>query len=790
MKVSEKWLREWVNPSVGTEELAEQLTMLGLEVDSIESAAPRFDGVVVAQVSSVRAHPDATKLKVCEVHYGENLSVEIVCGAPNVQPGIYVPLATIGAKLPGGYKIKKSKLRGVESHGMLCSESELGLALSSDGLMILPEDSPIGCQLYDLLDLGDPIFDVDLTPNRADCFSIRGVAREIGVQNSCDLSISDFPLVPVTIDDVIPVELAENSGCSRYVGRIIRGINPNAETPLWLRERLRRSAIRSISPAVDVTNLVMLELGQPMHAFDLDKIQDQIIVRKANNTESLTVLDGTEVNLSDDTIVITDSNGPIAMGGIMGSQSSAINDETTNIMLEAACFLPKDIIGKSRQYSLYTDSSHRFERGVDPELQSEAMELATRLLVDIIGGDAGPIFEEIDKSTLRTSTKVLLRRNRIIEILGISFSDERIEEILSRLEVHWQACNKGWHVVAPSFRYDLNIEEDFIEELVRIYGYDKLPRTSPALQPIISAEKNQSDDKKAILNCLVSQGYNEVITFSFVDKALQEKIYKQTPLELANPISSDLSVMRVGLWPGLIDTLAKNLNRQQNQVKVFECGLKFVLQDNELSQKKVLGGIVSGLTAPQLWCQDKREVDFFDLKADIERLFTLSGSNNFSFEKGEHEALHPGQTAQIKKSGKPIGWIGRIHPALESELSLGQSALLFEIEFDALPRKKTSNYENISRFPSIRRDISIIVSEAISYQSIQASIKSVAPDFLNEIVLFDVFQDERIGIDHKSFALGLLFQAASHTLTDEEVEDAIKVILSDLNIQYGAKLRE
>ena len=790
MKVSEKWLREWVNPSVGTDELAEQLTMLGLEVDSIELAAPRFDGVVVARVSSVQAHPDATKLKVCEVHYGEDFTVEVVCGAPNVQAGICVPLATIGAKLPGGYKIKKSKLRGVESHGMLCSESELGLAQSSDGLMILPKDAPIGSQLYDFLDLGDPIFDVDLTPNRADCFSIRGVAREIGVQNSCDLSVSDYPTAPITIDDVIPVELTKNSGCSRYVGRIIRGIDPDAKTPLWLKERLRRSGIRSVSPAVDVTNLVMLELGQPMHAFDLDKIQDQIIVRKANDTESLIVLDGTEVSLSNDTIVITDSSGPIAMGGIMGGQNSAINDKTVSIMLEAACFLPKDIIGKSRQYSLYTDSSHRFERGVDPNLQSEAMELATRLLIDIIGGSAGPVFETVDESILRTPSKVLLRRSRITEILGISFPDERIEEILSRLEVRWQPCNEGWHVVAPSFRYDLNIEEDFIEELVRIYGYDKLPRTSPALQPVINAEKAQRGDEKTILNCLVSQGYSEVITFSFVDKSLQEKIYREPPLELANPISSDLSVMRIGLWPGLIDTLVKNLNRQQNQIKFFECGLKFVLQDNELSQKKVLGGIVSGLTAPQLWCQDKREVDFFDLKADIERLFTLSGSSEFSFEQGQHEALHPGQTAQIKKLGKPIGWIGRIHPALESELSLGQSALLFEIDFDALSKKKASDYENISRFPSIRRDISIIVSEAVSYRSIQTSIRSVAPDFLNEIVLFDVFQDERIGIDHKSFALGLLFQAASHTLTDEEVEEAIEVILSSLNIQYGAKLRE
>ncbi|MCG8380633.1 MAG: phenylalanine--tRNA ligase subunit beta [Gammaproteobacteria bacterium] len=791
MKVSEKWLREWVNPPIGTEELAEQLTMLGLEVDDVEPAAPFFNGVLIAQVVAVKHHPNADKLKVCEVDFGGESEVEVVCGAPNVKVGLRVPFATVGAKLPNGFKIKKSKIRGVPSYGMLCSEAELALATASDGLMVLPDDAPLGFEVYDYLNLADPVLDVDLTPNRADCFSIRGVAREVGVRNRCDITLPDTSPVTPVIDDVMSVELSEGSGCSRYVGRIIRNVNASAVSPLWLKERLRRSGIRPISPAVDITNMLMLELGQPMHAFDLDKIDTSINVRKAFPSEPLTLLNGENVALNENTTVIADAQGVLAMGGVMGGQSSAVTESTQNILLEAAAFLPEHIIGKSRRYNLYTDSAHRFERGVDPDLQRDAIERATKLLTAITGGEVGPVFEVNIPQQHRISTGALLRKNRIGVVLGITFDDTDIEDVLTRLNIEWTHCNEGWRVTPPSFRYDLNIEADYIEELARVHGYDKLPRTAYEIAPTISTYKHQEKSQEELLKRLVQRGYHEVVTFSFVNHQIQEKVYPgEAVLELANPISSELSVMRVGLWPGLLETLQKNLKRQQNQIKVFEYGLKFVLQDTELKQKKVLAGLVSGWAAPEQWSQTVREVDFFDIKADVESILQLSCDAKTIFMRAEHPALHPGQSAQILAHGKSIGWIGRLHPALQESLSLSQSALMFELDAEVFGHAAVPEYGKISRFPAVRRDISVIVDESIPYQKIANCIADISPTYLGEVILFDVYEGEHIDEGAKSFALGLVFQAHDRTLTDEEVEESVELILSDLGAQLGAKLRE
>ena len=791
MKFSEQWLREWVNPEISTEELAEQLTMAGLEVDAIEPVAPAFEGVVIGEVLKVEPHPDADKLRVCQVNVGADEPLSIVCGAANVREGLHVPTALIGAILPGNFKIKKSKLRGVTSFGMLASASELGLAESSEGLMELPADSPVGEDFREYLALDDVTIELGLTPNRGDCLSIAGVAREVGVINRCAVEPPAMEEVPAQCEVGFPVAIEARDDCPRYVGRAIRGIDSSAETPMWMHERLRRSDIRSLGPLVDVTNYVLLELGQPMHAFDLAKLKDGITVRRAKTGEKLVLLNETEVTLDPDVLVIADGNGAQAMAGVMGGSDTAVDDNTVDIFLESAYFNTTSIAGRARRFGLHTDSSHRFERGVDPRLQKLAIERATALLLAIVGGEAGPVIEVVDESKIVEYPAVKLRHSRVERVLGTQIEAERISEILNRLDMDVEDTGEGWLVTPPSFRFDIAIEEDLIEEIGRIVGYSTLPSRPPAgvLTMLPKPEAVVTSDR--IRQLLVEQGYQEAITYSFVDPAIQQVIDpEQEPIELANPISSDLSVMRTSLWSGLVQALSYNLNRQQERVRLFEQGLRFVRQDSEIQQDNMLAGLVYGALTPEQWSADSRVIDFFDVKGDLENLFALTGTSDIRFVVEQHPVLHPGRSARIYRGEQAIGWLGCLHPAAEKALGLPTNIYLFEVEVAGIEQGTVPKFIELSKFPAIRRDIAIVVDKMISADSVLDCVRRTAPEIVRNLKLFDVYAGEHIDSGRKSLALGLTLQAQSRTLIDDEVEMAIEKVLSSLKSELGATLRD
>jgi len=792
MKFSEKWLREWVNPDVSTGELCHQLTMAGLEVDAIDPVAGEFSGVVIGEVVKVEPHPDADKLRVTQVNIGQDELLNIVCGAPNVREGMKAPTAVVGAKLPGDFKIKKAKLRGVPSFGMLCSVSELGLAESSDGLMELATDAPVGQDIRDYLQLDDVTVELGLTPNRGDCLSIAGVARETGVLNQCEVNGPQIEAVAAGSDETFTIDVEASGDCPRYIGRIIRGINVKAETPLWMQERLRRSGIRSLGPVVDVTNYVLLELGQPMHAFDLAKLNERIIVRKAKAGEKLKLLNEQEVELDDDTLVIADQQGPLAMAGIMGGEPSSVGDETVDIFLESAFFSPDSIVGRARRYGLHTDSSHRFERGVDPQMAEQAMERATSLLLDIVGGTAGPLEEVVSEDELPSRHGIHLRQKRINRILGADIAGSEVEDILQRLGMKLDRVEDGWHVEAPSFRFDIAIEVDLIEEIGRIVGYEQLPSSRPIGALQMQPRPEGRIGRRDLSRLLVSRGYQEAISYSFVDPKMQQHFDPEGEgITLANPISSDLSVMRTTLWAGLMPVLQHNLNRQQSRVRLFEYGLRFVKQADEIEQENMIAGVVYGSVYPEQWGAETRKVDFYDVKADIEALLALSRhSERFRFIAEKHPALHPGQSARIYLDDQPVGWLGTLHPSLEKRLDLRGNAYLFEIKAEALFDKTVAKFAEISKYPAIRRDLAVVVDEAVSADSVLGCIREAAPDSLQNLKLFDLYAGEHIDSGRKSLALGLTLQAQSRTLTDEEVDAAIQQVVTTLSDKLGATLRE
>ena len=792
MKFSEAWLREWVNPDVTTSELSDQLSMAGLEVDSVNAVAPQFEGVLIGEVLSVEPHPDAQKLRVCSVDVAGDENLSIVCGAANVAAGMRVPVACVGAKLPGNFKIKKAKLRGVPSFGMICSASELGLAESSDGIMPLPSDAPVGEDIRDYLKLNDQIIEVDLTPDRGDCLSLAGIAREVGVINRCAVTASEIAPVAAVIDDAIQVEITAADACPRYACRVIRGINPAAETPLWMQERLRRSDIRSISPVVDVTNYVLLELGQPMHGFDLNRLDDRIIVRQAEPSEKLVLLDGQEIELKSDTLVIADASGPVALAGIMGGEASSVTDSTQDILLESAFFAPMAIAGKARGYGLHTDSSHRFERGVDPELQVKAIERATALLIEIVGGEAGPVIEAVSSESLKQKPAILLRYQRIERILGIKIADDMIVDILTRLEMQVEPVEGGWMVAPPSCRFDIAIEVDLIEEIGRIYGYSEIPIShAPSNMPMYS-KPEVAFDLHAAKQALVNRDYQEAITYSFISPEIQSLMDpQQQSVKLANPISAEMSVMRTSLWPGLVQTASYNQARQQSRIRIFESGLKFILQDDEIKQKNTISGLVSGGVSQEQWGQPGREVDFFDVKADLEAMFALTGcADEFVFSPAEHPTLHPGQSAEIQRNGERVGWLGMLHPKLEQKLGLAGHTYLFEISLGTLLEGSLPAFAPLSRFPSIRRDIALVLDQGIEFEAVKSCIRQAAPKILTDIKLFDVYTGEKIDSGRKSLALGLILQETSQTLTDEMVDEVVDNIVQALGKDLKAYLRE
>jgi phenylalanyl-tRNA synthetase beta chain len=789
MKFSEAWLREWVNPDLETAQLAEQLTMAGLEVDSIEAAAGEFSGVVVAEVLSVEAHPDADKLRVCQVSVGEGEPLQIVCGAPNVRAGMKAPLATVGGRI-GDMKIKKAKLRGVPSHGMLCSARELGLSEDHDGLMDLPADAPVGQDIRDYLALDDTLIEIDLTPNRGDCLGMEGVAREVGALTKTDVTAPHMPPVPATIDDTLDITVKAPDACPRYLGRVIRGINPEAQTPLWMKEKLRRGGLRSLGPVVDVTNYVLLELGQPMHAFDLAELSGGIEVRYPRAGETLTLLDEREIEPVSDTLLICDHARPLALAGIMGGEHSGISAQTSDLFLEVAFFTPEKIAGHARRYGLATDSAFRFERGVDAGLQHRAMERATALLLELVGGEAGPVSEAVSEDHLPKKAPITLRRERIKRLLGFVPEDAEVENILTRLGITVKSTDSGWLATPPGFRFDLAIEADLIEEVGRVFGYNNLPTANnrgdlklrPAPETVTPLERVKA--------MLVDRDYSEVISYSFVDadtQAVMEPAVKAVPL--ANPISSEMSVMRTSLWPGLASVVKFNIARQQSRIRIFESGLKFIQQDNDIKQERVLSGAVVGDRLPEQWGANSEPVDFFDVKADVQCLLDYAGVD-VRFEAGEHPALHPGQCAAIHVEQRQVGWLGRVHPRVAQKLEIPGKTCLFELELDVVLKGRVPSFEKLSRFPSIRRDLAVVVNAETPAGALCDAIRAEAGPLLQDLRVFDVYEGKGIESGRKSIAFGLILQDSSRTLTDNDVDAVIAVITGQLEQKFGANLRE
>lgn len=793
MIFSEQWIREWVNPSVDTQTLVEQLTMAGLEVDGLTAVASDFSGVIVAEVLRVEPHPDADKLRVCEVSDGKSV-LQVVCGAPNVRAGLKVPYAQVGSRLTGSdgkpFKIRQAKLRGVESNGMLCSAEELGLAESSDGLLELSADAPVGADIREYLALNDHSFELDLTPNRGDCLGVIGVAREIGVLNGIPSIPPAMPAVVATIDDTFPVQISAPEQCPRYLGRVVRGVNVAAATPLWMTERLRRSGLRSIDPVVDVTNYVLLELGQPMHAFDLATLQGRIDVRLARQGESLTLLDGKEVVLTPDVLVISDNSGPRAMAGIMGGEDSGVSADTRDVFLECAFFSPLAVAGRARRYGLHTDASHRYERGVDFELQSLAMERATALLMEIAGGNAGPVVETL--GTVPQCPQITLRFDKLARVLGLEIADTEVRDILERLGM--KVLNQDAAAItvkAPSYRFDMALDVDLIEEIARVYGYNRLPKTRTLNRSGLGTCTETRVEGSRFKERLVALGYQEVITYSFVEPGLQELINPGVEATaLQNPISADMSVMRTSLWPGLISTLRYNANRQQERVRLFEAGQVFVRENGALTQPSRLGGLAYGSLSPQLWNNTKKAVDFFDIKGDIESLLDLGrDSLAFCFVRAEHAALHPGQSAALMLEGQQIGLVGALNPVLQRKLDINNRVYLFEINLESLQKAQIPAIRELSRFPEVSRDLAFVIDESVSAAQIQDLVRECAGEYLVNLRIFDVYQGDAVEKSKKSIALGLTLQHPSRTLGDEDINAIIDSCVNELQKQFNAKLR-
>ncbi|MDB5979128.1 MAG: phenylalanine--tRNA ligase subunit beta [Pseudomonas sp.] len=793
MKFSEQWLRGWVSPEVSRDELVARLSMAGLEVDSVTLAAGEFTGVVVGEVLSTEQHPDADKLRVCQVSNGAE-TFQVVCGAPNVRPGLKIPFAMIGAELPGDFKIKKAKLRGVESNGMLCSASELQAGEGNDGLMELAADAPVGQDIRVYLQLDDASIEVDLTPNRGDCLSVAGLAREVGALYDAVVTRPTIPAVAAVHDEVRPIDVLAPAACPRYLGRVIRNVDLSRPTPLWMVERLRRSDVRSIDAAVDITNYVMLELGQPLHAFDLAEINGGIRVRMAEEGEKLVLLDGQEVSLRADTLVIADHQRALAIAGVMGGEHSGVNTATTrDIFLESAFFDQIAVAGKARSYGLHTDASHRYERGVDWQLQREAMERATGLLLEITGGEAGPIIETVSDKDLPSVAPVILRAERITQMLGMEIASAEVEQLLTGLDLKISSETAGqWRVEVPSHRFDISLEVDLIEELARLYGYNRLPVRYPQARLAPQAKAEAKGDLPALRRLLVARGYQEAITYSFIDPKWFELFNPGVePLLLANPISNDMAAMRSSLWPGLVKALQHNLNRQQDRVRMFESGLRFVGQLQDLKQEPMLAGVICGSRLPEGWAQGRDAVDFFDIKADVEAVLGFSGAlEAFTFTSGQHPALHPGQTARILRDGREVGFVGALHPELVKTLGLDRPVFVFELVLGEVSLGRLPKFQELSRFPEVRRDLALIADIDVAATAVLDVIRENAGEWLTDLRLFDVYQGKGIDPHRKSLAVGLTWQHPSRTLNDDEVNATTHKILTSLEERLNATLRK
>lgn len=791
MKVSENWLREWVNPAVDVNQLAALLTMAGLEIDAVSPVAGVFNKVIVAKVIETRAHPQANKLTLCKIDTGSDV-LDVVCGASNVRPGLKVALAQVGAELPGDLVIKEAQLRGELSQGMLCSASELGLSDSSEGILELDSDAPIGMDFRQYLSLDDQVLDIDLTPNRSDCLSVLGIAREVSALTATPLNpLAQTNVLPQT-DASIAVTLQAPSACSRYCGRVITGINPHATSPLWLRERLRRAGLRSIHPVVDVTNYVMLELGQPMHAFDISKLKGDISVRFGNQHETLTLLDNRQVTLAETILVIADDEKPLAIAGVMGGLDSAVDEETTSVFLESAFFNPVVIAGVARKYAMFTDSAQRFERGVDPFLSRQALERASELLLAIVGGTAGPVTDAMDSVNFPTPKKVTFNPEKVKKLTGLQLEKSRMLAILTGLGMKVDDSQAIWTIDVPTYRFDITLDVDLVEEIVRLHGYDKLVGDTM----IANVQAGVINPLESLFvragQFFAARGYHETISYSFVDPQLQRVLYSdENNLNLLNPISAELSQMRKGLWAGLLAAMIYNVHRQQSSIKFFETGVIFDQTSGNLVERHCLAGLLHGDYAPVSWNESARKFDFFDLKGDLHAFFNSLQLSGMTFQPESHDALHPGKSAAIYRNGQRIGWCGVLHPRIADAFELQSDVVLFEMELQGISNSQAARYQPISKFPQIRRDLSLLADNKISMAQIELAIKETVDDrLLKSIDVFDVYQGESIPVGKRSLALALILQDAQRTLIDNEINEIIGAILKKLEDKFAITLRD
>lgn len=793
MKLSEKWLREWVNPDIDTQQLAHQLTMAGLEVESVDTLGAVLNAVVVGQVLRVDKHPNADRLRVCEVMVSDQEPpLIIVCGADNVRAGLKVAVAQVGAELPGGLKIRQANIRGIESSGMICSAAEMNLNEESEGILELPENAPVGIHFSDYWGLPDHVLTIKLTPNRGDCLSIFGIARELSALNQLPLNSPEISITEPAFQETLPIHLESSRHCPRYSGRIIRDINTQSITPLWMQRRLEISGIRLVHPLVDIANYVMLELGQPMHVFDMKKIQGDITVRASHPKEEMILLNGQTLKFTElSALVIADSEKILALAGMMGGESSAVDEHTQDIFVESAFFTPQSIRPTQRRLLLNSEAGYRFERGVDPELPLLALNRFTELVLSIAGGNAGMIVEKVSQENLPESTVIVLRRDRIERLLGVSIPEIEVENILKNLGMQVMKHPQGWSVTPPSYRFDIEIETDLLEEIARIYGYDTIPTTSLQTQLTMLPVSEQKLSIKRVREFWVDKGYRETINYSFVDPALLHQINPEAvPLRLKNPISAEMAVMRTTLWAGLLQAIRYNLNRQLTHIRLFEIGTCFLGDLSEIQQKSKLAGVIAGDRFSEQWGINNQSVDFFDLKGDLELFFKLTEKQiKYQFIRAHHPALHPGRSAEIYKQNKKIGWVGELHPQLQQNLDLPIPIQLFELDLEQVILMALPVYEPFSRFPSVRRDLAFVISCEISYEQIMTQIKKIAGETLQTVRLFDIYHGQGIQTGKRSVGLGLTFQLSCRTLTDKEVDDVIEKIIETLRRDFQANLR-
>lgn len=791
MKFSKAWLNELIDFEIDAAKLAEQLTMVGLEVAEVKPVAGDFSGVVVGEILEVNPHPNADKLTVCQVNIGESEPLTIVCGAANVRPKLKIPVAVVGALLPNNFKIKQAKLRGIDSSGMMCSAVELGLAEGSSGLLELSVNAPVGVNLRQYLILDDKTVEIELTPDRGDCLSIVGIAREVAAINRIkrkQLKQASF----ATEGPALPVTITAKEACPHYSGRIIRGVNNHIATPIWIRERLRRSGIGTINPVVDVTNYVMLELGQPLHAFDLAKLDKKIEIRFSIQGEEVTLFGGNKIKLNGKTLVIADSSKVLAVAGVMGGVDSSVGQDTSDVFLESAFFAPEKMVGVARAYGLQTDASYRYERGVDYKLQLQALDRATALLLEIVGGKPSDAVEVIIEENMPSPKLLHLQRNHIEKVLGIVISDEDVFSILSYLEMPVELVADGWQVTIPSWRFDLGIEEDLIEEIARIYGYHRIPEQKIVAELMAPLLETTNAKKDRLYGLMAGLGYHEVITFSFADAKLQTLLDPERfALPLVNPISLELAVMRTTLWPGLINAAKYNFHRQQERLRFFEIGLRFLQQGDSLQQLPTLAGVVMGDVYPEQWgIKQKEQVDFFDVKNDIVAILKSFGCDrDVEYLPTTHPALHPKRSAQICVANVVIGFVGEVHPKIKQQLDLAKQIYLFEIDLSNITNEFKKTFNEFSRFPKIQRDIAIIVNKEIAWQQVRQKIIDISGELLHNVELFDIYHGEGVGSGQKSLAIHLIFQSVVRTLVDTEIDALMNRIVSALEQTFDANLR-